>query len=85
MFGISSVIKSFTILIIKKQSLPISQTDQIKDAEDSKTRGFEAAEAGLPIGRASSRQQRQTNRKIARCSRMLEDGHIKLSEFLERT
>jgi hypothetical protein len=54
-----------------------------KDAKDSKNRNFEAAEAGLPIGRGTRRQQRLINRKIARYKTMLGEERITLREFLE--
>jgi hypothetical protein len=58
--------------------------DEIKEAEDSKSRDFQGAEAGEPIGRGTKNSQRQTNRKIARYTNQLEDGTITLREFLKK-
>jgi hypothetical protein len=57
----------------------------MKEAEESKSRDFEAAEAGENIGRGSTRAQRKRNRNIARNATLLENGQLTIREFLERS
>ncbi|KAI9553432.1 hypothetical protein GHT06_021338 [Daphnia sinensis] len=59
--------------------------DELKEAEESKSRDFLTAENGHPIGRGSTPAQRKRNRRITRNSSLLEDGYLTIREFLERT
>ncbi|KAK4009590.1 hypothetical protein OUZ56_018724 [Daphnia magna] len=47
--------------------------NEVKEAEESKSRDFLTAENGDPIGRGSTPAQRKRNRKIVRNSSLLED------------
>ncbi|KZR97712.1 Uncharacterized protein APZ42_007261, partial [Daphnia magna] len=59
--------------------------DEMKEAEESKSRDFEAAENGEVIGRGSTKALQKRNRKIARNAERLEDGQLTIRECLETT
>ncbi|KAI9558498.1 hypothetical protein GHT06_015285 [Daphnia sinensis] len=57
--------------------------DDIKEAEESKSRDFQNAENGDPIGKGSTPAQRKRNRNIARNATLLESGNLSTRIFTE--